>query len=293
MKACRFVFLLIAAAASAVGATELPRTLAETGLHAGLHKEGLLEFEPEYPLWSDGTRKRRWLYLPPGTAIDASDPDAWQFPVGTRAWKEFGYGRRVETRFIERLPGGAWRFAAYVWNEQGSDAVLAPEDGATLAVADAPRGRYAVPSRTDCLACHEGAPAPILGFSAVQLSRELRALVEQGKVRNLPRPLVANPPRIPAASATERAALGYLHGNCGHCHNDTGPLASAEVRLAQKASGAQPVRFPAQELKRRLRATNPYVRMPPLGVAVPDAEGIALVERWLHHDPTTRKELSP
>ena len=30
-----------------------------------------------------------------------------------------------------------------------------------------------------------------------------------------------SPPRTPA----ERAALGYLHGNCGHCHNADGPLA--------------------------------------------------------------------
>ena len=33
------------------------------------------------------------------------------------------------------------------------------------------------------------------------------------------------PPRIAAATPAERAALGYLHGNCGHCHNDEGPLA--------------------------------------------------------------------
>ena len=47
---------------------------------------------------------------------------------------------------------------------------LVPEDGAVVAVADAPGGRYSVPSRNDCLACHEGPAVPVLGFSALQLS---------------------------------------------------------------------------------------------------------------------------
>jgi hypothetical protein len=35
------------------------------------------------------------------------------------------------------------------------------------------------------------------------------------------------------------------------------------------------------DLVRRIRSTNPYVRMPPLGVNVVDADGVALVEQWL------------
>ena len=66
-----------------------------------------LAFSPQYPLWSDGAAKRRWISLPPGTAIDASRPDAWEFPRGTRLWKEFSLDRPVETRFIERLPDGS------------------------------------------------------------------------------------------------------------------------------------------------------------------------------------------
>ena len=30
----------------------------------------------------------------------------------------------------------------------------------------------------------------------------------------------------------------------------------------------------------KIRSTNRYTRMPPLGVSIPDAEGIALLERW-------------
>ena len=154
--------------------TPLPQRLSDTGLYVAgsvtTVRADNIAFAPQYPLWSDGTSKRRWIYLPPGTAIDASRIDAWEFPVGTRLWKEFSYDRRVETRFIERLADGSWRFAAYVWNEAGTDAVLAAEDGAVLPISAAPGGRYTVPSRNDCLACHEGAPVPVLGFSALQLS---------------------------------------------------------------------------------------------------------------------------
>jgi hypothetical protein len=121
-------------------------------------------------------------------------------------------------------------------------------DGAILRVADR---RYAIPSRTDCLACHEGAAVPVLGFSALQLSADrdplaphaepasgtdLGALVARGLLRNLPPALLKQPPRIAAATPIERAALGYLHGNCGHCHSkpdEAGASVPVGVLLAQ------------------------------------------------------------
>ena len=45
---------------------ELPERLSQTGL-AG---EGVRAFEPRFALWSDGAAKRRWIRLPPGTAIN-------------------------------------------------------------------------------------------------------------------------------------------------------------------------------------------------------------------------------
>src|SRR5690349_21624340 len=146
----------------ALAAPPLPARLSETGLYS----QGVRTFSPQYQLWSEGADKRRWILLPAGTAIDATNVDAWEFTRGTKLWKEFGFDRPVETRMIERLPDGSWRFSTYVWNADGTDAELAPEQGVrALAVASAPNGRYAVPSRTDCLACHDGAPVPVLGFS--------------------------------------------------------------------------------------------------------------------------------
>ena len=248
----------------AAGGEPLPVDLDATGLGAAAKTE----FTPRHALWSDGQAKRRWIALPAGAAIDKSDPDRGEFPRGTRAWKEFSRdGKRNETRFIERGADGLWRYATYAWSADGAKATLAPEDGIPE------RG---IPSRADCVACHEGAAVPLLGFSAVQLDTEL-------------------PP-----------ALGYLHGNCGHCHND-GALPALGLALAQSAaepaaSAARTLRSLTQVESRirlhgtaaadrptillaRMQSRDPFTRMPPLGVEIVDAAGVALVERWLGQLP--------
>jgi hypothetical protein len=314
----------------------LPQLLSETGLYVkGSTTEvrtELVSFSPQYPLWSDGATKRRWIELPPGTFIDAREPDAWEFPPGTQLWKEFSVGRPVETRLIERLADGSWRFAAYVWNEDGTDAVLAPaETGVTLPPTKTRASRYVVPSEYDCRACHEGAPVPVLGFTALQLSpdrdelaphgetpkpdmADLRALAARGLVRNLPQQLIDQPPRIAASSSIERAALGYLHANCSHCHSvptETGASVPVDTIQQQKAADPSSAQFVlrslieapgryrvagadepmrivspgdarASVLPLRMRSRDPRVQMPPLGTLVPDTEAIALIERWIN-----------
>jgi len=319
-------------------ANALPERLRDTGLYApGSTTQiapGVLAFSPQYPLWSDGATKRRWIALPPGTSIDASRPDAWEFPRGTRLWKEFSVGRRVETRLIERLQDGSWRFAAYVWDEAGTDATLASADGLVLNVTS--ERRYTIPSRYDCLACHDGAPVPVLGFSALQLSPDrdplaphaepasgvdLRALAARGWLRNLPPRLLEQPPRIAAATAVERAALGYLHGNCGHCHGKPDAVgASVPVGVLLTQSAVEPnsaadvlrslgaaSRFRApgvataahivvpgssqsSVLPFRMRSRDPRVQMPPLGTDIADSEALALIERWIDHSLQSPKE---
>src|SRR5687768_16023323 len=79
------------------------------------------EFAPGLTLWSDGAVKRRWLRLPPGEVVDASDPNEWVFPVGTRVWKEFRIEigdelRRVETRMFWKRGEGDWVPVVYLWN---------------------------------------------------------------------------------------------------------------------------------------------------------------------------------
>ena len=225
----------------------LPERLADTGLYearGGTLSNGVRAFSPQYPLWSDGLVKRRWIKLPPNGAIDGTEDDAWEFPAGTRFWKEFSLGsRKVETRVLVKVSGGGWRYGSYVWNDAGTEAVLAPAEGVITSVELAPGRPHVIPSRTDCAACHgpqeRGGP---LGFNALQLSPDrdpeaihgeplqegmltLEVLSEEGRLRRRPG-TDEPPPRIRTQDPSTRALLGYLAANCSHCHNGNGDIAA-------------------------------------------------------------------
>jgi len=334
--------LLGATSTRADDVRDLPRRLSDTGLYVDgsmtcIRPENIA-YSPQYPLWSDGATKRRWLHLSAGESIDATRPDAWQFPPGTRLWKEFSLGRPIETRFIEHRKDGSWQYATYIWNAEGTDATLAPPEGReALSIPGAPNGRYTILSESDCRACHEGAAVPVLGISALQLSADrdplaphaeraharvldVRDLVARGLLRNLPPALIETPARIAASSDVERAALGYLHGNCGHCHNRDGSPPPVDLSLAQHTSASTasvlrsmvdavsryrapgirgavvlvaPGRPDASVLTTRMRSRNPQVQMPPLGTQLIDPEGLALIERWITSLKDTTEEPHP
>jgi len=114
----------------------------------------------------------------------------------------------------------------------------------------------------------------VLGYSAVQLD-------------------AAHAPRDAATRA-----LGYLHANCGHCHN-ANALGGVGLQLAQSArdpeASARQVMESidtdrAHEILRRLGSDNPYVRMPPLGVRVRDHQGLEPVARWIRNQFIDAKE---
>lgn len=226
-----------------------PARLADTGLYAaGASPEiaaGIRAFSPQYPLWTDGLTKKRWIYLPPGTVIDGRDEEHWDFPVGTRLWKEFSAaGRPVETRMSWKVAADRWVFATYEWTADGNDAVLAPEAGRLTDVEVAPDRRHGIPSRSDCTACHGATNPRPLGFTALQLSDErdpnalhaeplrpgmltLRTLVADGRLVNSRPDLVSAAPRIRTNDPQTRTVLGYLVGNCSMCHNGNGEITAS------------------------------------------------------------------
>ncbi len=306
---------------------DAPEHLRDTGLYADWERKIVapsnLPFAPQYPLWTDGARKQRWIYLPPGTAIDASDPDAWEFPKGTRLWKEFSFGRRVETRYMQHQGDGRWLFATYVWNAGETDAVRATHTGSgALVVPVSPRQKHAIPTTADCATCHENGGSSVLGFSALQLSadRDPGALhveppppgaVDVPSLRASGRLVGMNgaPARIPARTAIERSALGYLHANCGHCHDARGSLAGLGLDLrvdladtaaagvattVDRASRAELPGSPVTQARRiapgdparsvllsRIRSRDPVHQMPPLGTRLVDPDAVALIEQWI------------
>jgi hypothetical protein len=316
--------LLLCLTLIAAGGSPPPR-LSETGLH----DEGVLSYTPQYPLWSDGATKRRWIRLPEGGRIDGRDPEAWVLPVGTRLWKEFSLnGRPVETRYLERREDGSWLFAAYRWTPDGEDALLVGDAGARAVAESAPGVPYDIPGRWDCRACHDD--TGVLGFTALQLSPDrdplaphaeppgpddvdLTDLLDRGLVTGMAPPPAAWPPRIGASTARERAALGYLAANCAVCHRPGGAPDARDLDLRAHWIGRPPAVLPtavdrpgrdgnillapghaaASRLWRRMDSRQPLLQMPPLGTHRVDAEALALLAAWIDTDLADSVEDSP
>ena len=320
------LLLGVADAKSQAAGQRPPQRLEGTGLYSDFATlvvdANHITFSPQYPLWTDGAAKRRWISVPASAVIDGSDAEAWVFPVGTRVWKEFSFsGRRVETRFMDRGPDG-WTYAAYAWREDGRDAVLVSERGrraeaedlcttslmASLAVVHATPTRSARGVRTRSRAPLQLSPDRDPGALHADVGLlDIEDLIEKGLLVGVPQE--RRRPRIETTSAAERTALGYLHGNCGHCHNDHGSLKNIGLSL-RHVSGAvvpralentidQPVRklAPGQSpdailrveprhpersgLVERIGSRYPALQMPPLGTELVDEEAVALIRRWV------------
>jgi hypothetical protein len=287
----------------------LPARLSETGLFADVPSDalalGVRAYRPQFALWSDGADKRRWVSLPVGSRIDSADPDDWSFPVGTKFWKEFTRdGVRVETRLLTRWGTGQadWIGAAYIWNDDGSDAGLSAY-GAENAGGTA----HDVPAAGECMACHGGTKSVILGFSAIQLAHDaddggvtLQTLNEE----NLWSEPISNQPRVPG-DATERAALGYLHANCGHCHNQDRPARTGarcfdpdndfDFRLSVHALGSVADTPTRKTIREAVKPGAPgasrlidlmsqrglFKQMPPLASERVDPDGVELISAFI------------
>ena len=281
--------------------TQLPRHLSETGLYADLQAgtlaAGVVAFQPQFALWSDGAEKRRWIALPPGTRIDTSDPDDWIFPTGTRLWKEFRRdGVRVETRLLTRTGPGEddWIGLAYLWDDGEHDATAAPW-GATNA-----RGTpHDVPASGECMACHGGRRSRVLGFSAIQLAKRPTGDADLEAIDHAPALTVPG-------DATERAALGYLHANCSHCHNPRRPArggprcfdpeksidfrllvdhlgSAADTPARRTGPGAafEPRDPSGSKLITRISTRGLFAQMPPVATERVDDEAVVLLRAWI------------
>ncbi len=145
-------------------------------------------------------------------------------------------GKRVETRLIKRFGSGIddFYYATYRWNTEETEATLVPAGGMPDA---APIGsntslKHDIPATEDCLNCHGKLEEHLLGFGAIQLSHDeggltLASLAAEGLLSVSP-PAGGYP--VPGDDV-DKAALGYLHANCGGCHNDTGIVRPTPWRL--------------------------------------------------------------
>ncbi len=299
-------------------APEVPDDLRCTGLYTSWEEKTVAAanrpFSPASPLWSDGAEKHRWIQLPEGSKIDASNMDEWSFPIGTKTWKEFVVdGRRVETRFMWKVRSDRWLQASYVWSEDGTKAVRG--EGAELTI----NGKaWSVPKTGDCNSCHEGRKDKVLGFEALGLALPkadgltLAALVAEQRIE--PAPAKTSVTLPDDGTGLAGPALAYLHTNCGiSCHgpNDSaiGGRIGLRLRLGwDDVNGARPPSEwdalkttvgveskgadwdgkpriasgdPAGSLLVDLVETRGPGQMPKLGTSVVDRVGVDALRAWI------------
>ncbi len=227
---------------------DFPQTLADTGAFADLvtltPQPGIIPFELNVPLWSDGAHKTRWFSLPGTNRLVFSRDGVWTAPIGTVWIKHFDLeltngvaesARRLETRFLVRTGDGVYG-VTYRWGSSLTNALLVDAEGLNedfeIHDGDAVRKQtWHYPARSECLTCHHPAAGYALGFYAAQFNRDVRCpdgpqnqihrLSDLGyfetKVSGIHTlPALAHPTNI--AVSLEHRVRSYLAANCLHCH---------------------------------------------------------------------------
>ena len=252
---------------------EPPALLSQVGAFTNLATlapaPGLIPYDVNAPLWSDGAAKKRWLVLPSDGTNDSaaekiifSPTNEWQFPAGTVFVKHFelpvdennpGTMQRLETRFVVRDQNGGVYGVTYKWRPDGSEADLLLAGTNTsyniTTVSNTVRTQlWTFPSRLDCLTCHNANAHGVLGVKTHQLNgnftyprtgrtdNQLRTLGHLGvftagfNEAQIGNYLQSWNPASPAQPLVNRVR-SYLDANCAHCHRPGGQRANFDARF--------------------------------------------------------------
>jgi uncharacterized repeat protein (TIGR03806 family) len=276
--------------------------------------DGLIPYEVNVALWSDGADKKRWLAVPDGTTIQVGPDGHWDLPAGSVLMKQFSLaGTLVESRLFVRHQDGDWAGYTYAWNDAQSDATLVP----LLTTTNVGGQPWSIPGRSHCLQCHAAVAGRSLGTETGQLNgdalypstqRIANQLATLDHIGMFSAPIgdpasLARYPKIDGTDPIAQRARAYLHANCQHCHRPGGgALGTIDFRYATPffatgVCGAQPnvsdlgvtgstLLAPGDPttsvVSLRMHSLDPNVRMPPLATQVVHPAGTDLVDSWIH-----------
>ena len=310
-----------------------PTKLSETGLFASVADHqvaaGVVPYEINAEPWADGAQAERFVALPGDAKLGVHQSTnvqvgflqgQWKFPVDGVLMKTLSMEtepgnskslRRLETQILH-LDQDTWRAYSYVWNEQQTDAELAPSEGVEipLTIRDSEEIRkqtWRVVSRSQCLLCHSTRGGSVYGFQPEQLSGLDATKDALGKLERLGL-FVEKPKRSrrmvsphDKTADLEQRARAYLHVNCAHCHRRGGggtaalelqhhlPMEKTHLLDGRPTQGAFNIH--AAEV---LAPGDPYRsvlyyrtaklgrgRMPHFGSHVVDRHGVELLHDWI------------
>lgn len=224
----------------------------------------LLPYDINFPFWSDGAAKERWISIPNSPSnhcqIQLSSTGEWKFPPGTVLVKHFEFAtdelhpgaprRRLETRLVVCDATGSVYGVTYKWRPDNSDADLLTNslrEKLVLTTATGIRTQtWYYPSRQDCRTCHTDRAGGVLGVKTRQLNHEftfpngtaeneIRAwnhiglftpAVDEATLSSLPKLAREDAPN----ASLEARARSYLDANCSQCHRPGGTVAYFDAR---------------------------------------------------------------
>ncbi len=301
---------------------EIPENLSDTGCFSAQNirqaAAGVVPYDLNSPLWSDGANKERFFAIPDETHISIEGNGQWAFPLGSVLIKTFLIQNQpVETRLLVREQSGEWAGYSYEWNNAGTEAQLLAAGKSKMVGGQL--WRY--PSRAQCMTCHtapNGQPAyeRVLGLETAQLNRDfiypgnlianqIQTLASVGYFAVNPGPhagLARMPNPLDSGEPITNRAKAYLHVNCANCHQPNGPgLGAMDFRYTTSvAAGGYCDQVPAygnlgiadprllkpgvaaeSMIPLRMARTD-IERMPPLGVDIPDTQGLAVINAWIN-----------
>jgi uncharacterized repeat protein (TIGR03806 family) len=244
---------------------DLPPLLSQTGVFRSLMdltpNPGVVPYNVNSPLWSDGAAKRRWIALPGDARIEFAPTGEWRFPPGTVFVKHFemptaGTPRRLETRLLVVGRSGSGYGVTYKWKPDQSDAELLvaglTDETPLAASAGSVKLKWTYPSRTDCLFCHTANAGFVLGVKTRQLNgdfefpgagkaagtrdNQLRSWNHVGMFRQIiPEADIQKYDRLASVADTsatlEHRVRSYLDSNCAHCHRPGGARGEFDARF--------------------------------------------------------------
>ena len=283
--------------------------------------DGFVAYDVNVSLYADGAQKHRFVFVPPGTTIHAVAGrweiptgtifvKTFYYPNDARDPTRGEH--LIETRFLVRTATG-YDVATYVWNNDQTDAIAS---GGNLEVpvsfvdsdGAAQNRSFHVPGTSQCQSCH-GDRA--LGWRTRQIDRaqnfadgtsnQIDHLIAMGV-------LDGHPPATDAlvdpfgAAPLDTRARSYLDANCGHCHSSepTSSAAGTHVywdydatdasllplcRATYAINGRNRVIVPgdpdSSEILARMRASDPFARMPLGPSRIPDGVGMEVLAEWI------------
>lgn len=256
------IYTLASTGATSAPPATLSATSAFTSLASLTPSAGIVPFNVNSPLWSDGAEKNRWIAVPNDGApygatetVSFAATGQWSFPVGTVTIKHFelplsatnpALKKRLETRFLVRTQDG-WYGLTYRWRTDGTDADLVPAGGTsediTVTQADGSTRvqTWTYPTRENCMGCHTQLAGFALGASTRQLNGSFtypstgitaNQLATWSAIGMLNTSLTstqiagfAKTVAVTDTSATlEQRMRSYFDANCSHCHQPGGVM---------------------------------------------------------------------